>query len=83
MFEKRDVGEVFGSADMAFALENTLQREDTDFLSQPVEFDCSAVLCGKGCQSVDSIDEVDERAVLESHNGLSENLGIQVFAELQ
>jgi hypothetical protein len=80
LFEKREVGEIFGPPDEFLAGDDPRQRKHPDLATIPLQHFGPIILGGERIQSIDAIKKIHQRVVIEGHDGAGEDFGAKFLA---
>jgi hypothetical protein len=75
--------EIFGAPDKPLALQNALQRKHGHNFIQPRDHFGASVLSVERFETVNSINEVDQRAVRQGHHSLRQDFSVKFLAKIQ
>ena len=77
------MGDVLWAANVFLAGDNSLQRQDANLSSKPIQHLGSFILVGEGFQAIDAIEKIHQCVVVESYNGASEDLSTEFFCDIK
>ena len=77
------MGDVLWAANVFLAGDNSLQRQDANLSSKPIQHLGSFILVVEGFQAIDAIEKIHQCIVVESYNGASEDLSAEFFCDIE
>jgi hypothetical protein len=83
LFEKRQVGEIFGTRDKFFALMNASQGKHRHLLAEPPYMPSALEFQVKASQPIHPVKEINQRAVTQLNHGIGPDRGGQAEAKAE
>lgn len=81
--QQRQMRDVFWAAHKFLALDDFREREDFHFEPEPINHHRPPQLRGKRRNTVHSIEEIDERVVLQRDHGICDNTRAELCAKIE
>ena len=76
------MGDVLWTANVSLAGDNSLQQQDADFSSKPLQHFGAFILVGEGFQAIDEVEKIHQCVAVKSYKGASENLSAEFFCDI-